>query len=107
MPHASYLMPYSPMPRARSMLYQLLATLVAILHATFILFVVIGGVLVTRWPRLAWIHLPAAVWGMLIEFAGWYCPLTSLENALLRRAGRAGYSGGFVAHYLFAVIYPQ
>ena len=89
------------------MLYQVLATFVALLHASFILFVITGGLLVIRWPRLAWIHLPAAIWGMLIEFAGWYCPLTSLENALLRRAGRAGYSGGFVAHYLFAVIYPQ
>jgi len=89
------------------MLYQTLATLVALLHGAFILFVIIGGAAVLRWPKLAWIHLPAAIWGMLIEFAGWYCPLTSIENALLRRAGLAGYSDGFVAHYLFAVIYPN
>src|SRR5260370_42547083 len=89
------------------MLYQLGATAVAVLHLTFIIFVVVGGLLLLRWPRLMWVHLPAAVWGVLIEFAGWYCPLTILENWLLRRAGRAGYTGGFMAHYIFAVIYPS
>ena len=89
------------------MQYRVAATAVAILHGAFILFVVLGGLVVLRWPRLAWIHLPAAVWGALIEFAGWYCPLTSIENHLLRRAGRAGYGDGFVAHYLFAIIYPH
>jgi hypothetical protein len=89
------------------MLYQLGATAVAILHLTFIIFVVAGGLLLLRWPKLMWVHLPAAVWGVLIEFAGWYCPLTGLENWLLRRAGQAGYAGGFMAHYIFAVIYPS
>jgi hypothetical protein len=88
------------------MLYRALATAVAIVHFAFILFVVGGGVLVLRWPRVAWVHIPAAIWGALIEFASWYCPLTNLENYFLRRAGRAGYTEGFVAHYLFAVIYP-
>jgi hypothetical protein len=92
---------------ARIMQYRIAATAVALFHGAFILFVVIGGVAVLRWPKLAWIHVPAAIWGMLIEFAGWYCPLTSLENDLLRRAGQEGYSDGFVAHYLFAIIYPQ
>ena len=87
--------------------YRLAANAVAILHAAFIAFVVLGGLAVLRWPRLAWIHLPAAVWGALIELAGWYCPLTKVENFLLRRAGQAGYDGGFLAHYLFAVIYPS
>jgi hypothetical protein len=89
------------------MLYTLAATLVAIVHFTFILFVIFGAFLLLKWPRLAWVHLPAAVWGVLIEFAGWYCPLTRVENALLQRAGRAGYSGGFVAHYIFSLIYPN
>jgi hypothetical protein len=89
------------------MLYRVLATMVAIVHLAFILFVVLGGVLVLRWPRVAWLHIPAAIWGALIEFAGWYCPLTHLENHFLRKAGRAGYTEGFVAHYLFAVIYPS
>ena len=87
--------------------YRLAANAVAILHAAFIAFVVLGGLAVLRWPKLAWIHLPAAVWGALIELAGWYCPLTKVENYLLRRAGEAGYHGGFLAHYVFAVIYPN
>jgi len=91
----------------KRMLYQLGATAVAVFHLAFILFVVIGGLLLLRWPRLMWLHLPAAVWGVLIEFFGWYCPLTNLENFFLRRAGQAGYSGGFLAHYMFAVIYPS
>ncbi len=71
-----------------------LADLVVIAHALFIVFVVAGGLLVLRWPRVAWVHLPAAVWGVLIEWAGWICPLTPLENTLRRAAGQAGYSGG-------------
>jgi hypothetical protein len=89
------------------MQYHIAANAVAILHAAFIVFVVIGGLAVLRWPRLAWIHLPAAAWGVLIELRGWYCPLTRVENALLRRAGAAGYDEGFVVHYLFSVIYPN
>lgn len=89
------------------MQYRIAATAVAILHGAFVLFVVLGGFAVLRRPRLAWLHLPAAIWGALIEFAGWYCPLTSIENDLMRHAGRAGYTEGFVAHYIFAMIYPH
>jgi hypothetical protein len=83
-----------------------LATAIAITHLAFILFVLLGGLLVLRGPRLAWVHLPAAVWGVLIEFFGWWCPLTKWENHFLREAGRAGYDGGFVAHYIMPIIYP-
>ncbi|HEX7150667.1 MAG TPA: DUF2784 domain-containing protein [Thermoanaerobaculia bacterium] len=89
------------------MLYQFLATAAAVLHFAFILFVVLGGLLVLRWPKVAFFHLPAATWGVLIEFAGWYCPLTRWENYFLREAGKAGYSDGFIAHYIFALIYPD
>ena len=89
------------------MTYKLAANALAILHFGFILFVVFGAFLLLKWPRLVWMHVPAAVWGVLIEFAGWYCPLTRWENLMLRRAGEAGYSGGFVAHYIFALIYPS
>lgn len=88
------------------MVFKLAATALALIHLAFILFVVFGGLLLLKWPKLVWVHIPAAVWGALIEFAGWYCPLTSMENAMLRRAGQSGYTGGFVAHYLFALIYP-
>ena len=87
--------------------YHLAALAFALVHFAFIVFVVVGGVFVLRWPWLMWIHLPAAIWGALIEFYGWYCPLTTWENACLRRAGRAGYDNGFIEHYLFAVIYPD
>lgn len=88
------------------MVYNVAATTTAVLHLAFILFVVFGAFAVLRWPKLMWIHLPAAVWGVLIEWFGWYCPLTRWENHFLREAGKAGYSGGFVEHYLFPLIYP-
>ncbi|HVF60626.1 MAG TPA: DUF2784 domain-containing protein [Thermoanaerobaculia bacterium] len=89
------------------MLYRFAADGVLVLHAAFVLFVVLGGLLVLRRPRLAWVHLPAAAWGAAIEFWGWICPLTPLEQALRRRGGEAGYSGGFVEHYVVALLYPQ
>lgn len=83
-----------------------LADLVVVVHLLFILFVAAGALLLFRWPRLAWMHLPAAIWGVLVEWAGWICPLTPLENALRRAAGEAGYGGGFVERYLLPLIYP-
>jgi Protein of Unknown function (DUF2784) len=89
-------------------LYRLLADAVVAFHGLFILFVVCGGFLAWRRGRrwVAAIHLPCALWGMLIEFRGWICPLTPLENSLRARAGQAGYSGGFIEHYLLPAMYP-
>ncbi|HQR37820.1 MAG TPA: DUF2784 domain-containing protein [Blastocatellia bacterium] len=83
-----------------------LANLVLVAHFCFVAFVVLGGLLVIAYPRLAFAHVPAVLWGVLIEFAGWICPLTPLENALRRRAGESGYEGDFIAHYVTALIYP-
>jgi hypothetical protein len=91
----------------KQMGYQYLATAIAVIHFAFIVFVIAGGFLVLRWPALKWVHLPAAIWGALIEIGGWICPLTILENVLLRRAGAAGYDDGFIAHHLFRLIYPN
>jgi hypothetical protein len=89
------------------MTYHLLADAVLVLHLLFILFVVLGGLLVLRWHWLAVFHLPAAIWGALIELTGWDCPLTAVEIGFRQHAGEAGYSGGFIEHYLMPVIYPQ
>ena len=88
------------------MAYRILADLVVGVHALFVAFVVLGGLLALRWPWVAAAHLPAAVWGTLIEFRGWVCPLTPLENSLRASAGQAGYEGGFIEHYLLPVLYP-
>jgi hypothetical protein len=87
--------------------YALLADLMLVLHATFILFVVFGGVLVFWRRGLAWFHVPAALWGGLIEFQGWTCPLTYLENNLRAAAGAGGYAGGYIDHYLMPLVYPS
>jgi hypothetical protein len=77
---------------------------IAILHLAFIAFVAFGGLLVLRWRKLAWVHLPCAIWGAAIEIFRWSCPLTSVENTL-RKA--SAYEGGFIARYLFGAIYPS
>ena len=88
------------------MLTSLTADLLVILHLSFILFVLFGGFLILKWHRIIWIHLPAVIWGALIELVGWYCPLTPLEQSLRQAAGEGGYSGGFVEHYIVPPIYP-
>ena len=88
------------------MLYSLAADLVLVVHLAFILFAAFGGLLVLRWRWIVVPHLAAAVWAALIEFAGWICPLTPLENWFRGQAGAAGYEGGFIEHYLLPVIYP-
>lgn len=89
------------------MLYRFLADAVVAFHLGFVLFVVLGGLFALRWPRAAWLHLPAAVWGAGIELLGGICPLTPLENRLRDLGGEAGYAGGFVEHYLLPVLYPD
>lgn len=88
------------------MLYRIGADAVLLLHLAFIVFALLGGLLVLRWRWLAALHLPAAAWAAFIELTGRLCPLTGWENALRRQAGDAGYAGGFVEHYLLPVIYP-
>ena len=88
------------------MLYRWLADAVVVLHIGVVGFVVLGGFLVWRWRWLALVHIPFFIWGVLVEYAQWICPLTPLENALRHRAGDAGYSGSFVEHYLIPVLYP-
>lgn len=88
-------------------IYQLLADLVVLAHITFVVFAVLGGLLVVRWRRVVWIHLAAVIWAATIEFCGWICPLTPLEIWLRQRAGEAGYRSDFIAHYLLPVLYPE
>ena len=89
------------------MIYRLAADGMLLLHLAFILFVISGGLLAIWKPRIIWLHLPAAIWGMLIEFIGWICPLTPLENHFRKLAGEGGYEGGFINHYLLPLIYPE
>lgn len=88
------------------MMYTFLADLLVLLHFTFIVFVVAGGLLVLKWPVLAWFHLPAAAWGAVVEFQGWICPLTPLEIRLRDIAGERSYSGDFIDNYVLALMYP-
>ncbi len=87
------------------MLYQTAADFVVLLHLAFIVFVIGGGALALRWRWMPWVHLPAVLWGALLELCGWMCPLTPLEN-WLRGGGSSEYSGGFVEHYVLPMLYP-
>ena len=89
------------------MAYRILADCVMVVHLGFVLFVVLGGMLVLRWRSVMWLHLPAVVWGALLELAGWTCPLTPLENWLRDMGEEAGHQGGFVEYYLLSILYPE
>jgi hypothetical protein len=88
------------------MLFKALADLVVLIHLLFIAFAVFGAALAVRWRWVPWIHLPAAAWAAAIEFMGWYCPLTPLENWLRRAGGEVGYSQGFIERYIIPIMYP-
>lgn len=88
------------------MVYRVLADITLTLHLAFVLFVVFGGLLALRWPRVAWVHVPTAIYGVLIEFIGWTCPLTPIENHFRRLGGEAGYAGSFIERYFVSLIYP-
>ena len=89
------------------MIYGLLADVALVAHLAFVLFVVLGGFFVLRRLRVAWLHLPCALWGAWVELAGWICPLTPLEVSWRRQAGEVGYSGGFLEHYFTRLLYPD
>ena len=89
------------------MIYHLLADLTVVIHLLFVLFVMLGGLLILRWRFFVWIHMPAVFWAMLIEFSGWICPLTPLENHLRIKGGSSGYATGFVEHYITPLLYPS
>jgi len=91
----------------RPVLYRILADLVMLVHFAYIIFVMGGALLVLHRRTWMWLHLPAVVWGIWVEFFAKTCPLTPLENDLRARAGQAGYSGGFIDHYIARVIYPE
>jgi len=82
------------------------ADTVMALHFAFVVFVPVGGFLVWRWRRLIWLHVPTVLWGALIEFVGWTCPLTPLENHFREMAGQAAYQGSFIEHHLLSLLYP-
>jgi hypothetical protein len=89
------------------MVYRILADGVVLAHGAFVLFVVCGSLLVWKWRGVAWFHIPCALWGALIEFAGWGCPLTPPENWLRVRSSETAYTGGFVERYLLPALYPE
>jgi hypothetical protein len=86
---------------------RVLADVVVVLHALFVMFALLGGALVLWRPFIAIIHLPAAAWAAWVEFTGTICPLTPLENRWRTGAGAAGYDGGFIEHYLIPALYPE
>jgi hypothetical protein len=86
--------------------HRIAADLIVLFHFLFVAFVAGGGLLALKWPALAWVHVPAALWGVLITLNGWVCPLTPLENRLRVAGGGQGYSGGFIEQYIWPLIYP-
>jgi hypothetical protein len=88
-------------------LYQVAAEAILVLHLSFGVFAVLGGLALATYPRLAWLHVPTVIWGTLVNLAGWVCPLTPLENYFRGLAGDSGYEGDFIEHYLVPIIYSE
>jgi len=88
------------------MFFRAAADGVLVLHLAFIVFALLGGLLAIKWRWMPAIHLPAVAWAFYVEWTGNACPLTAVENHLRLSAGQSGYAGGFIEHYLLAVIYP-
>jgi hypothetical protein len=86
--------------------FHLWADMTVLLHTAFVLFVLLGGLATLRWRWLAWLHIPAALWGVIIEVGGYICPLTYLENYFRRRCGGGDYGITFIEQYLVPVLYP-
>ena len=89
------------------MCYSILTNIVVVLHFSFVLFVLFGGLLILKWPKVMWLHLPAVAWGAVVEFTGWICPLTPLEHWLRARSSESTHTGDFVARYLLSILYPE
>lgn len=89
------------------MIYRFLADAVLVFHFAFVIFVIFGGLLVLRRRVVLFVHLPALLWGVLVELFVWQCPLTPLENWFRQAGGEAGYEGGFVEHYILLLLYPS
>jgi hypothetical protein len=89
------------------MFFIILARITFLVHFAFILFVPLGGLLAVKWKHCPWLHVPSAVYGALLSFFGWICPLTPLESWLLEKGGRTGYHCGFIEHYIVPIIYPE
>jgi len=88
------------------MVERITADIIVLAHLGFIVFVALGGFFVIKWPKMAFLHIPCAAWGILILFGGWICPLTDAEVYFRQLAGQAGYGGGFIDHYVMPLIYP-
>ncbi len=89
------------------MIHSTVADLLVLIHLAFIIFVIFGGILIFKWRWIIYLHIPAVIWAALIEFKGWICPLTPWENQLRQAGGEAGYTGGFIEHYIIPIIYPD
>ena len=87
-------------------MFRLSADAIVLVHVAFVVFVLLGGLLVLRRPRLAWLHVPAAVWGVLVEYSDSICPLTPVENYLRERGGASAYQGDFIEQYILPLLYP-
>lgn len=89
------------------MVFRILADATVLVHIAFVVFVVLGGALVVRWPRIAWLHIPAVAWGVWVVFARRVCPLTPLENWFRQQGGGPTYTETFIDHYLLPLLYPS
>ena len=89
------------------MIFRIIASILVLIHGLFILYVLFGAFLNFKWPKMIWIHLPMVIWGALVEYMHWICPLTPLENYFRQKARTGVYEGDFIDQYIIPLIYPE
>jgi hypothetical protein len=86
---------------------EFLVSVILVVHFGYLAFVVVGGFLAWRWPRVFWVHLAAAAWGLAVVGIPLTCPLTTAEYWARRQAGQKTHTAGFIDRYIEGVLYPQ
>ena len=95
--------------------YGFWADLIGVVHTLFLLFVVVGQVLILAGWLLGWawtrnrafrdVHVGAIAYVVNQQWLGQWCPLTIWESEMRRRAGDQGYQAGFIADWLDRLLY--
>jgi hypothetical protein len=84
------------------MTYSALAHVTVAVHVSFVVFVILGGLLVQPWHVVAFFHVPAVLYAILIQTTDLSCFLTGVEKSLRRRSGQEPYTGDFLHHYIWS-----
>jgi len=83
------------------------AVVIVAVHLVWLGLVIFGAFWTRGRPVWSALHILALIWGIVVEVGPWPCPLTLAEEHFEAGAGTALSQGGFLLHYLDAIVYPN